>query len=227
MTPLPRSFREVAGWREAFMEAAEKLDNVRTDSLFPSLPHSLLGREVRAFTLADWTLLHAAKNPYVAGGEPTAAHAVSVLWILSAPQHRLDSRLNRFRRSLLTWRVMKRCAFDEARIVQAVSDFIDDAFIDMPGRFSASAKRGTNPVHWPRKSHEVELCAEVMAQFPAFTREALRWMPLAQFWQWLHAARALRVPDYRNYQLTDSVNSQAVLELNRMRAQAAASVSEN
>lgn len=208
------------------MEAAEKLDNVRTDSLFPSLPHTLLGREVRSFTLADWTLLHAAKNPYVAGGQATAAHAVSVLWILSQPRHRIDTRWTRFRRSWLTWRVMKRYAFDEARIIDEVREFVGDAFLDMPGRFAVTEKRGTNPVHWPRKTMEVELCAEIIAEFPSFTREDLRWMPLAQFWQWLHAARVLRVPDYRNYQLTDSVNSQAIMELNRLRAEVA-NVSKN
>jgi hypothetical protein len=42
-------------------------------------------------------------------------------------------------------------------------------------------------------------------------------MPLAQFWQWLHDARAFKNPEYRNRQLTDEVNGAACNELNRIR----------
>lgn len=210
-----RSFRDVPGWRESFRESAQRLDEVRTGSLF-AFPQRICGEPVRALTLADWTVLDQADNPFVAGGVLTVAHAANILWLLS-PGFRYDGRWARFKRGLLVGRVMRRMGCNEAAIIEEVDRFIDDAFLDAPGRFSGKPGKGLDAVNWPRKSLEVELCAEVMNQFPALTFDRLRSMPLALFWQWLHEARAKKNPDYRNYQLTDAVNTRANSEFNRLR----------
>jgi hypothetical protein len=217
-----RSFRDVPGWREAFRESAQRLDEVRTGSLF-ALPETVCGEPVRALTLADWTVLDQADNPFVAGGVRTVAHAVNLLWLLS-PNFRYNGRWAKFRRGLMAHRVMRRMGCNEAAILDAVDRFVDDAFLDAPGRFSGpgGAKVPDAP-NWPRKALEVELCAEIMTQFPAFTFEGLRRMPLALFWQWLHEARAKRNPEYRNRQITDEVNARANSEFNRLRREAAKS----
>lgn len=218
-TALPRSFQEIEGWRESFRAAAKRLDDVRTGSLFPSLPTRLCGEPVRAFTMRDWTVLDQADSPFVAGGRVTVAHCVSLLWIL-APNYRINGRLARFMRARLTWRVMKRNGYDEDAIVRECMDFVDDAFIDWPGRFTprkAGGGGGISATRWPRKCAEIEYCSDVMRVYPSFRYEELVGMPLAQFWQWLHEARSTLNPEYRNYQLTDEVNAQASAELNRLR----------
>lgn len=216
---LPRTFTEVAGWREGFKAAAQRLDEVRTTSLF-DVPHELCGERVRAFTFTDWLVLDQADNPFVAGGARTVQHASNIVWILS-PWFRHNSRFARFLRRVLFFRIMCRYRFNEAAIIEAVESFVDDAFIDAPGRFAKGKSAGVSAVNWPRKSFAVELCGEVMKAFPSLTFEMLRRMPLAQFWQWLHEARSQANPDYRNYTLTDSVNTAAMAELNRLKKQAA------
>lgn len=215
---VPRTFKEVPGWRESFTQAAERLDNVRTGSLF-DLPATICGERVRAFTLADWTVLDQADNPFVSGGLRTVAHASNIIWLLS-PGFRMNSRWARFKRGLIIHRIMRRANCDEMGIIDEVNTFIDDSFLDMPGRFSSSSDGGRSVVNWPRKAMEIELCGEVMAQFPAMHYDDLRTMPLARFWQWLHDARARKYPEYRNYQLTDSVNTWANGEVNRLRKEA-------
>lgn len=223
---VPRTFTEVPGWREAFQDAAERLDHVRTGSLFPDLPLTLCGQRVRPLTLADWTVLDQADNPFVAGGVRTVAHAANIVWLLS-PRWRRDCRFARFLRGYITRRILQHAACDELGIIEDVGRFVDDAFLDAPGVFSGTPENGgsRSPVNWPRKAMEVELCAEIMAQFPGFTFEGLRRMPLPLFWQWLHEARSkwalAHDTKYRNYQLTDSVNTAACAELNRLRKEAA------
>jgi hypothetical protein len=212
---LPRTFREVQGWREGFKSAAQRLDEVRTTSLF-SLQDELCGERVRAFTLTDWLVLDQANNPFVAGGPRTVAHAANIVWILS-PWFRRNSCFARFLRRVLFFRIMCRYRFNEGAIIDAVESFVDDAFIDSPGRFAKGKSAGPSAVNWPRKSFAVELCGEIMKAFPSLTFDALRTMPLAQFWQWLHEARAQMNPEYRNYTLTDAVNTAAMAELNRLK----------
>lgn len=221
-TSLPKTFTEVPGWREEFTEAAERLDSVRIESLY-DFPHVVLGRKVRSLTLADWTIFDAAKNPFFVGGVRTVAHAANILWVLS-PRFRENSSRARFWRRYNAFRIYAASGFDDLAVIEAVDRFIDDAFLDSPGRFAdAKGGKGVNVVQWPRKAMEIEFCAEIMGQFPSIRFADLRRMPLAQFWQWLHAARAKALPEYRNYQLTDAVNTQAVLTLNRLRAEANAS----
>lgn len=223
----PRSFTEVPGWREAFRDAAKRLDEVRTGSLFPDLPTQVCGEPVRLFSMQDWTVLDQADNPLVAGGAVSLAHCCNLLWLLS-PRYRRDGWIARFLRRRLSLRVLRRAGYDEAKVIHEVMDFVDDAFLDWPGRFAAPSKSGgISPVQWPRKAREIELCGEVMQAYPSFRYEELRAMPLAQFWQWLHDARGVlferagsKTP-YRNYQLTDEVNQQACDEANRLRREAA------
>ncbi len=115
---------------------------------------------------------------------------------------------------------MRRYSFNELEIIAQARAFMDDWFVDMPGYFEASGGDGSGPVNWPRKTLQVELCSDVMRVFPSFRFEDLQRMPLALFWQWLHAARAVRVTEYRNYQLTDFVNTKANAELNRLKREA-------
>jgi len=220
MTATPRSFTEVAGWRESFRAAAKRLDEVRVGSLFPDIAETLCGESVRLPSLADWTILDQADNPLVCGGRVELRHCANFIWLLSSRFIR-DGRRARWRRAALTWRVMRWAKFDERVAIDAVLSFVDDAFLDMPGHFSATpARKGVSATQWPRRAQEISLCGEVMQAYPSFTYAELRAMPLAQFWQWLHAARASKIPDYRNYQLTDEVNQAACAELNRLRAQA-------
>lgn len=221
---IPRTFSEVPGWRESFREAARRLDEIRTSSLF-DIPSPLCGERVRPLTLADWTVLEHVQNPFVSGGVRTVPHAVKIVWILSRKRC-ADSRITRFRQAWLLAKILRTARYDELAIIEEVDRFIDDAFLDMPGRFSAPAKgAGRNAVNWPRKAMEIELCAEIMAQFPSFTYAELRGLPLAQFWQWLHEARAQfslknDMPAYRNHQLTDEVNLRANDEVNRQMREA-------
>lgn len=223
---IPRTFSEVPGWRESFREAARRLDEIRTGSLFPSIADTLCGERVRALTLADWTILEHAQNPFVSGTVRTVPHAVKIVWMLSRKRCG-DSRITRFRQAWLVGKILRRARYDELGIIEEVDRFIDDAFLDMPGRFSPPSKEGgRSAVNWPRKAMEIELCGEIMAQFPSFTYADLRALPLAQFWQWLHEARAQfslknNLPTYRNHQLTDEVNLRANEEVNRQMREAA------
>lgn len=218
--PSPLTFRDVAGWREDFKEAARRLDEVRTNSLF-NLPSVVCGQRVRDITITDWLILDQADNPFVAGGPRTVAHASNLLWLLS-PSFRRDSWLARLLRRRLIWKIMLWARFDEGKVIDDVESFVDDAFIDSPGRFENGKSSGPSATTWERKSFAVERCGEIMNQFPSLTFEALRKMPLALFWQWLHEARAQdayvnkREP-YRNYQLTDAVNTAAMAEFNRIK----------
>ncbi len=76
-------------------------------------------------------------------------------------------------------------------------------------------------VNWPEKHFAVDLCADVIRQFPSFSFSDLRAMPLPLFFQWIHAARAAEARankiDYRHHQLTDFVNLRAQVEFNRMK----------
>lgn len=218
--PSPRTFRDVAGWREDFREAAKRLDEVRANSLF-DLPSVVCGQRVRDLTLTDWLILDQAGNPFVAGGTRTAAHASNLLWLLS-PSFRFDSWFSRLLRRILIWRVLLWARFDEGKVIDAVEALVDDAFLDSPGRFSKRKSAGPSVTNWPRKSFAIELCSEIMSQFPSLTFDALRKMPLALFWQWLHEARAQdayanKRDPYRNYQLTDAINTAAMAEFNRIK----------
>lgn len=213
-----RSFREVPGWREAFAEAAQRLDEVRTGSLFGDVTLDLCGERVRTFTLSDWVLLDDAKNPFFSGGKPTVAHALKVLWIVHheyAPRGFFSNR----RQARMFARVLRRYRMNLDALIDDVFDFVDDAFLDMPGRYATGSARGMSPTKWPRKHYAIDLAAEIMQRFPSFSFKALRSMPLAQFWQWLHAARACSDSEYRNYQETDAVNAAACAELNRINKQ--------
>jgi hypothetical protein len=218
MSAIPRSFTEVTGWRDAFKDAARRLDEIRTGSLF-DLPHDLLGESVRSLSFADWTLLEQADNPLVVGGQVSVAHASNLVWLLS-PHFRRNCLRARISRRILLWRIVLRYRFNELEIVSQAKAFVDDSFVDMPGYF-ATGSGGTSPTEWPRKTTQVDLCAEIMAQFPSFKFDELRTMPLALFWQWLHAARSKKYPEYRNYQLTDAVNTAAMSELNRIKRELA------
>lgn len=220
--PSPQYFYEVPGWRDQFRAAAERLDIVRTGSLFPEIPLTLCGQRVRALTLADWTLLEHAQNPLFVGGQCGVEHAAGLIWVLS-PEFRRDCKISRFWRAWKVYRVMRWANYDEMAVINAVMAFVDDAFLDAPGHFDKSSKpQGKSAVNWSRKAMEIELCAEVMTEFPAFSHAYLRKMPLAQFWQWLHEARSQfcsknKLDKYRNFQLTDQINQEANDEVNRIR----------
>ncbi len=217
----PKSFTQVEGWRESFEAAAKKQEAIRASSLFAEVPVVLCGEDVRALTLADWTLLSTmAKNPFFTGGFPEPKHASNIIWILRRRWLNLGhGALSRFLRRWQLARILARHKGDSARIVQEVSEFIDDAFLDLPGAFAPDdlKTRGINPVRMPHVAAEVALCAEIMSQFPSFRFDDLRRMPLPLFWQWLHEARSMEDPEYKNTQMTDLVNRRANAELNRMR----------
>lgn len=215
----PKSFTEVEGWRESFKEAAEKQEETRASSLFPEVPTLLLGEPVRQFSLADWTLLDLAGNPFVSGGELTAAHAISVVWVLRKRWRWAGhGRVARALRRLLLSGLLVRYKFNESAIVDEVGAFMDSAFMDMPGRYDESDRKGGfNPVNMPRQAFEISLCCEVAAAFPSFSYAQLRTMPLAQFWQWLNAARKKADPEYRNSQPTDLVNRHYLGKLNAIK----------
>ncbi len=216
--PALTSFTQVEGWRESFEAARVRLDETRTDSLFPEIPSDLCGERVRAFTLKDWTVLAASGNPFVVGGSCTIEHASNILWQLRTGALQWmtgNGRIVKVLRGEILNRCLRRYECDELAVVAEVSVFMDDAFLDMPGRFVKGKENG--PSTLPRWSDEVAVCGEIMAQFPSFRYEDLRTMPLAQFWQWLHRARKKEDPEYRNDQLTDEVNRKALGELRRLR----------
>ena len=219
----PRSFTEIEGWRESFQAAAKKQEAIRASSLFPEVPQTLCGEEVRALTLADWTLLSMmARSPFFVGGFPDFKHASNVIWILRRNHrdcgHGWRSRwLRRCQLAKLLMRYKGRV--DD--IATEVAAFIEDAFLDIPGNFAPDAKKqGFTPSRMPHVAAEVTFCGEIMARFPSFRFEDLRRMPLSQFWQWLHEARTAENPEYKNHQMTDLVNRQANAELNRLRREA-------
>jgi hypothetical protein len=217
----PKSFTQVEGWRESFAAAAKKQELIRASSLFPEVPVTLCGEEVRALTLADWTLLSTmARSPFFVGGFPEAKHASNVIWLLRRRWLSVGHGwLSRVLRRWQLWTLLARYGFNEKRIVDEVSAFIDDAFIDMPGAFAPDdgKKNGLNPTRMPHVTAEISFCGEVMEQFPSFRYGDLRRMALPQFWQWLHEARTANDPEYHNPQMTDLVNRNANAELNRLR----------
>ena len=215
---LPRSFTEVAGWREAFRAAAKRLDEVRVGSLFTSLT-LLCGEPVRAFCLRDWAVLDQAGNTFVAGGMRETMHALKVIWLVHDEWQPRGKKADKAQMAMMR-RVMLRYKGDEFAILKEVEDYLDDAFLDMPGRYSEK-KGGCGPTNWPRMAYEVEACAEIMSAFPSFRFEELFTMPLAQFWQWLNAARRKADPEYRNYQETDAVNARALRVVNEAKRELA------
>ena len=214
----PRSFTQVEGWREDFDRAAEKLKEARVGSLFPRT-EELLGVRVRALTLRTWTILDLTGNSLVRGGELKVEDCLRSLWILRADWLwvKETSLLARFLRRWRAVGVLRRAGYDEDKVRYLVSSHIDYGFLDMPGRFNTEDPEAPNPVHHPRISLEVRLASEVMEAFPSMKFEELRDMPLAQFWQWIHRARAIEDPKYRNDQLTDMVNRRYLGKLNAMR----------
>lgn len=215
---VPRSFTHLEGWKEDFDEAANTLREVRTSSLF-SHADEILGVRVRPLTLKTWTILDLTGNSLVGGAEITTADCLRALWILRDDWLwvKEGSRLARILRAWRGSRILFRANYDEAKIQKLVTEHVDFGFLDMPGRFSSGASEPLSPVNHPRLSLEVHLASEVMAQFPALSFEILREMPLAQFWQWLHRARKIEDPEYRNDQLTDQVNRVYCRRLNALR----------
>jgi len=223
-----KSFTQVEGWRESFKAAAEKQETIRAGSLFPEVPQTLLGEEVRALTLADWTLLAViAKNPFFSSPFADVSHASNIVWVL---KHRVwlarmvlraigNGRFTKLLRKRLFKRILKRYAFDKDRIVNEVNAFIADAFMDSPNYYAPDDRKpkGINPTKMPQVAFEISACGEIMEAFPSFTFDKLRTMALPQFWQWLHSARKIENPDYKNHQLTDFVNRDANAEYNRIR----------
>ena len=215
---LPRSFTHIDGWAEDFAEAATTLREARIGSLFPRT-EELLGVRVRALTLKTWTILDLTGNSLVTGGEVRTVDCLRALWILRTDWLAVEetSKLAKFLRYWRSGRVLARVGYDEAKIQDLVSRHIDYGFLDMPGRFNSVQATPPNPVNHPRISLEIQLASEVMESFPSMRFEDLREMPLAQFWQWLHRARKLGDPEYRNDQLTDQVNRRYLGKLNAMR----------
>lgn len=218
----PKSFTEVEGWRESFEQAANRQESTRASSLFPEVPQTLCGVSVRALTRADWTLMDIAENPFTAGGKAGLEHASNLVWLVRKRWRWVGhGRFSKWLRRLNQLCILTRCRFDEERVIDEVSAFVEDAFLDLPGQHSADdGKSGFSPVNMPQVSSEVKLCGEIMAQFPSFRYAELRTMPLAQFWQWLNAARKQADPEYRLDQLTDRVNRDACAELNRIKKEA-------
>lgn len=216
---LPASFTQVEGWREAFAEAADTLSETRAGSLF-AFSEEVCGVSTRPLSLRTWTILHILRNPLVCGGTLTTAHALHALWIMREGWQWVgeDTRLARVLRKARGAYVLHLAGYDEQRVCDEVCAHVDSAFLDSPGRFAKSSEpTPANPVHHPRASLEIQLTGEVMAAFPSFRFDELRNMPLAQFWQWLHRARKLRDPEYRNDQLTDQVNRDYLKKLNALR----------
>ena len=215
---IPRSFTQVEGWREDFDRAAEKLKEARVGSLFPHT-EELLGVRVRALTLRTWTILDLTGNSLVRGGELRTADCLRALWVLRADWLwvKETSKLAKFLRRWRAAGILRRAGGDESRIRELVAAHIDYGFLDMPGRFNTEEPEAPNPVHHPRISLEIRLASEVMEAFPSMNFEELRDIPLAQFWQWIHRARAIEDPKYRNDQLTDMVNRRYLGKLNAMR----------
>lgn len=215
---LPSSFTHLEGWQDDFDAAANTLREVRTGSLFPRVDE-ILGVRVRPLTLKTWTILDLTDNSLVTGATVTTADCLRALWILRDDWRWVGerSRLAKFLRYWRGNRILARARYDEEKIRKLVSEHIDFGFIDMPGRFCTAPAEPLNPVNYPRLSLEIHLASEVMRHFPAFTYDALREMPLAQFWQWLHRARKIEDPEYRNDQLTDQVNRIYCKRLNALR----------
>jgi hypothetical protein len=176
--------------------------------------------------LRDWTILDHAHNPLVAGGKPEIIHALKVVWLIHVRWGERSLR-NDWRQLRIFARVLRRYRKNPERIMAEVYAFLDDAFLDQPGRYSSGGKTGISATKWPRKALAVELCGEVMSAFPSFRFEELMEMPLAAFWQWLNAARKVKDPEYRNYQETDAVNAQACEQLNRIRQEWRDAVAKN
>jgi hypothetical protein len=217
--PRLRSFTEVEGWRESFREAARRLDEVRVGSLFTD-PTLLCGESVLPFSFRAWTVLHQGDNPFVSGGERTTLDALKVIWVCHTEHAPRSKKADKAQAKMFA-RVLRRFKGDELAIIEEVEQFVDDAFIDSPGRFSRGDGKRIAATEWPRIALDVGLCSEVMAAFPSFRFAELWTMPLAQLWQWLHSARRLKNPEYRNYQLTDDVNARACRVLNQINRQAA------
>lgn len=223
MNTLPRNFTEVAGWREAFREAAEALDKTRTASLFATT-EDFFGIPLRPLSLRDWSLLTALQNSYVLTGPRQLKDALWVAWYLS--EQYIPGGTAKATRSMRRFfgKAVELAQGNVFAILERMDKIFDDAFIDSPGRFSGGKKAsGHSPTNWPRTHAEIALCGEVLTQFPSFTHTQLATMPLAQFWQWLAEARMRANPEYRHYQYTDAVNSAANERLNELRKQAAES----
>jgi hypothetical protein len=216
-TGLPSSFTEIEGWREDFDAAKAQLREVRDSSLF-ALPDVVCGCSVLPITLKTWSVLDAIESPLVCGGEVTCADALRALWILRADWLGVPegSRRAKFLRGFRANMTLRACGYDERFIVYAVTQHVESGFMDMPGRFSTGSTP-EDPANPSRVNVQILMAGEVMAEFPAWTFEALREIPLAQFWQWLARARKSTNPEYRGDQLTDQVNRRYLGKLNALR----------
>lgn len=219
MRQLLKSFMEVEGWRESFEAAARKQEETRASSLFPEIPETLCGVSVRPLTIRDWTVMDVARNPYTAGGFIAGEHALKLLWLLR--RRLLWVGHGRFARYVQRWQsfvVLARHDFDEERVIDSVTEYVDAAFMDMPGinDVKPQGAGGFNATKLPHVATEVSLCSEIMAAYPSFRYADLTAMPLAQFWQWLNQARRKADPEYKNSQETDLVNRAALAEKNRI-----------
>lgn len=218
MSLLPRSFTQVEGYREDFDAALKKQHEVRTFSLF-RYSDVLFGVRVHPLSLRTWTILDLKGNSLVRGGEVKADDCINALWILRAEWLKVGeaTRLAKFLRVFRANRILHRAGYNHHAIKSEVAAYIDDAFLDMPGRFNETPSDPLNSIHRPSVSLEVQLASEVMQKFPSMTFGELRNMPLAQFWQWLNRARKIDDPEYKPDQLTDQVNRRYVGRLNAMR----------
>lgn len=109
--------------------AAQQAEQTTRDLAFLDIPFELCGELVRQVTPRTVLYLTGAGSPFMVGGMPLPEHVAQFLWV-----HSVDYRKgNGAVAGWLRWRLCRRIrGLDYMDSVQAVRQYVDDAFMDAP-----------------------------------------------------------------------------------------------
>ena len=188
--------------REQLEDAYAREREVR-DYAMLGLPHEVCGIQIHPLTLRSYLLLSFLGNPFVVGGGITVTDAAQFLWILSVNYLSPDGGfVQRFKSFFRRKRLMRKiAAIHPDDLFDAISDFMDEMFMDCPG----GRKDG------PPRS--ISLAAELVNLFRgSVSRSELLESALPEIWQHLRYTSDPKAPVFNKF--SDRVKSQFLASLN-------------
>ena len=158
-------FQIIPGYREAVQH-----ETTVREASFLSLTETVCGFECLPFTPLHYSMLECSGSPFVRGGVPMPEDVAVFLWCVS-PGYAAQSLFRR-------WRFVRRVRLVDYRTsVQAIHDYLDDAFADAPGVKSGQSSAAAN---YSGTAAMVDLCA---GQY-GWTEAAVLRLPFKRLFQY-------------------------------------------
>ncbi|MDB6026301.1 MAG: hypothetical protein JWM68_2524 [Verrucomicrobiales bacterium] len=152
-----------------FREAANEEQFIRSAAFLP-VTESICGIEVLPLTLAHFTMLEIARNPFVVGGNPVPEDIASFLWAVS-PRYKPNAPFRRW------WFVADLRDLDAEKVTAGIEAYMEDAFLDSPGG-------GKSDDALPTSSYAASL-VDIIASEYCWSRSDILKMPFKEVFQYI------------------------------------------